>query len=295
MSDPALRTTLPSLWQDLHPRSPLVAAAGGIDSNWEVVVVGAGLTGLTAALPVVDGMYLSADQPSRSLRDAPGTGGGSLLLVGGNGHVTGRGGSTRACLDDLRSWTALHYPGAVETHAWSAQDYLPLHALPYAGPVLPGVDEVLVAGGYSKWGMTNAVAAALALSGQVLGGHMAWAEVMRTWGKHEMRGLVHGARTNGEVGFEMAGGWLRPLLRPGGGQPPDEGEGVVRYDHLGLPTAASRVDGVEQRVSAVCSHLGGIVRWNDAERSWDCPLHGSRFGPGGDVLEGPATCALTPR
>ena len=48
-------------------------------------------------------------------------------------------------------------------------------------------------------------------------------------------------------------------------------------------------------LSGVCTHLGGIVRFNDAERSWDCPLHGSRFGADGEVLEGPAVCGLRKR
>ena len=241
--------------------------------------------------PAVDGMYLSADAPSRSLRDTP-SDDGHLLLVGGAGHTTGRGAPESTRLDELRQWTREHFPGATETHAWSAQDYVPIHALPYAGPLVPGHDEILMAGGYSKWGMTNGVAAALALSGQLLGGHQEWAGVLRTWSTHELRGVVDGLRINGEVGFELGRGWLRPL-RPVG--PPEEGEGRVCFDHVGAPTAEATVEGRTTRVSAVCTHLGGVVRFNDAEHSWDCPLHGSRFDADGEVLEGPAVCGLRKR
>ena len=69
-----------------------------------------------------------------------------------------------------------------------------------------------MAGGYSKWGLTNGVAAALALSGRILEGHMEWAEVFRPWHSRELRGLPGGALANAEVGVEMARGWIRPLL-----------------------------------------------------------------------------------
>jgi glycine/D-amino acid oxidase-like deaminating enzyme len=242
----------------------------------------------------VDGMYLSAETPARSLRDAPDPA-GSLLLVGGNGHKPGAAVSEQRKLDELRRWTSTHFPGSEETHAWSAQDYVPHHGLPFVGPVLPGLEEVLVAGGYAKWGLTNGAAAAVALAGRILGGQHEWAKILEPWRSHELRGLVDSARVNGEVGLEMTWGWLRPVVRPGAGAPSREGEGEVRLDRVGTPTASARVDGAESRVSAVCSHLGGVVRWNDAERSWDCPLHGSRFGPHGDVLEGPATCGLSRR
>jgi glycine/D-amino acid oxidase-like deaminating enzyme len=244
----------------------------------------------------VDGMYLSADSPTRSLRDAPAADGeGSLLLVGGNGHKTGASISEQSRLDDLRSWTLQHFPEAQETHAWSAQDYVPHNALPYVGPILPGADDLLVAGGYSKWGMSNGAAAALALSGRILGGHMEWAAALEPWRSRDLSGLSDAARLNAEVAVEMTTGWIRPLLHPGAGTPPAEGEGVVRQTRPGPPTAASMVGGVERQVSAVCTHMHGVVRWNDAEHTWDCPLHGSRFGPDGQVLEGPATCGLRAR
>ena len=242
----------------------------------------------------VDGMYLSAESPSRSLRDAPDPS-GSLLLVGGNGHKPGAPGSEKSRLEELRRWTTANFPSAQETHAWSAQDYVPHHALPFVGPVVPGRQEILVGGGYSKWGLSNGTAAALALSGRILGGHQEWATVFESWHARELRGALSSARVNGEVGVEMTWGWLRPVLHSRAASAPAEGEGEVRLDRIGPPTATSRVAGTDRRVSGVCTHLGGVVRWNDAERSWDCPLHGSRFGPDGEVLEGPATCGLKPR
>ena len=239
-----------------------------------------------------DGMYLSADPPTRSLRDAL-VRGERLLLVGGEGHTTGRDPSPARRLDRLRDWTAEHFGALEETHAWSAQDYVTAHELPLAGPVLPDSDHLLMAGGYAKWGLTNSMAASLALSSRILGGRTDWAEAMAAWSRRELAGLPHAALFNAEVGLELTRGWVRPLTRVG--RTPAEGEGLVRIEGLGPPVGMSRVDGVERKVTAVCTHLGGVVRWNDAENSWDCPLHGSRFGPDGTVLEGPATCGLSRR
>jgi glycine/D-amino acid oxidase-like deaminating enzyme/nitrite reductase/ring-hydroxylating ferredoxin subunit len=242
------------------------------------------------AEPVISGMYLSAESPGRSLRETPGPD-GSLLLVGGNGHGTGRDSSPQARVDDLVDWTRRNFPGAELTHSWSAQDYVTSHGLPYVGALVPGRDDLLVAGGYAKWGMTNGVAAALALSSRLLGGNAEWAKVLDSWSAAWLRGVPGMAKLNAEVGWELTRGWLRPLTHPGSGAP-EEGRGEVRLDHLGLPTAVSTVGGTVRRLSAVCPHLGGILRWNDAEHSWDCPLHGSRFDFEGAVLEGPATCGL---
>jgi glycine/D-amino acid oxidase-like deaminating enzyme/nitrite reductase/ring-hydroxylating ferredoxin subunit len=242
--------------------------------------------------PVLQGMYLSVDAPSRSVRSAPSTD-GQLLLTGGNGHVVGRRTPTSTLVEDLTRWTEQHWPGAERTHVWSAQDYHSVHELPYAGPLSPVSDRVLVATGYDKWGMTNAAAAALALSSQILGGHTEWASVMKSWTTAELTGALPAAKLNAQVAFQLAGGWIRPLLSA-----PDlldlaEGFGRVQRDGA-TPTAFCTVDGRTIRRSAVCTHLHGVVSWNDAERSWDCPLHGSRFAADGTVLEGPATTDLKP-
>jgi nitrite reductase/ring-hydroxylating ferredoxin subunit len=234
-------------------------------------------------------MSVSVDGPTRSIRDAV-RGEQHHLLVGGEGHVTGRDGKPSRRLQALRSWTAEHFPGLTETHAWSAQDYVPAHDLPLVGRLVPDSDRLLMAGGYSKWGFTNAVAAAIALRDGVTGEAPDWSAAMHAWSRAELRGVGRMALDNAQVGLQMTRGWLAPLTRLGGD--PGEGEGMVRVDRVGAPTAISRVEGRERRVTAVCTHLGGIVRWNDAEDTWDCPLHGSRFAPDGTVLEGPATCSL---
>jgi len=241
---------------------------------------------------VPTGMYLSADATVRSLRTAP-TDAGTQLLVGGNGHVVGRHGSTQALVEDLTRWTQRHFPGAEPTHAWSAQDYRSLDGLPYVGPLTAGNEQILIATGYDKWGMTNAVAAGLMLSRRVLGAaDTPWAKALQSWRLQELTGLPTAAMLNTKVAWNLAHGWIAPLLQHAERPTPTDGVGYVER-HLPRPVGRCTVDGVTHTVSAVCPHLGGIVRWNDAERSWDCPLHGSRFTADGTVLEGPTTQGLS--
>lgn len=238
---------------------------------------------------ITRGMYISADSPTRSVRYAP-TSDGDRLIVGGAGHLVGRQKSPASSVQELGSWAKKNYPGAMQTHYWSAQDYTPADELPYVGPILPGNETVFVATGFDKWGMTNGTAAALALSSRILGGRMDWADAFASWSPHALSGIPTALQANLEVGFNLAKGWIAPVTRIGS-RPPDDG-GVVSGPPWRLE-ARCLVNGVEYRVSPVCPHLGGIVNWNDADESWECPLHGSRFAPDGTLLEGPATRNLT--
>jgi glycine/D-amino acid oxidase-like deaminating enzyme len=234
---------------------------------------------------ITRGMYISTDSPTRSVRYAP-TADGEVLIVGGAGHPVGREKSPSASLAELSRWTTLHYPGATQTHFWSAQDYSPVDELPYVGPILPGSDSIFVASGFDKWGMTNGPAAALALAGQILGGNILWANAFSSWSPHELSGITTAVQANLEVGFNLAKGWITPITEQG--HPTPEEGGLVSGPPWDLQ-GRSTVDGETQTVSPVCPHLGGIVNWNDADRAWECPLHGSRFAPDGTLLEGPAT------
>ena len=216
----------------------------------------------------MDGMYLSAGSDTRSVRDAP----GGKLVVGGAGHVVGRTDSHLSHLERLRAWTAHHYPGTVETHHWSAQDYGSPDGVPFVGRMARGGRHIHVATGYEKWGMTNSVVAARTISSDILGEMPPWAKVLdrRSTGP---AGAAEVARINLGVGAAVL-------------------TGVARTARERLPGASGPAQARACGVVGVCTHLGGLLKWNDAEETWDCPLHGSRFTPDGEVLEGPATRPL---
>jgi len=124
--------------------------------------------------------------------------------------------------------------------------------------------------------------------------------------------LAETGKLNAGVARDLLSGWAHALTESGKGReerledpptaetapsekgdPPAPHRGSVVREGL-HPVAVSTVEGRTCRVSAVCTHLGGILTWNDEEASWDCPLHGSRFTPTGFLIEGPATEDLKP-
>ena len=229
-----------------------------------------------------NGMFIGVEQPVRSIREASG-----LLLTGGNGHPVGREPSPLARADELTAWTQEHWPGATKVASWSAQDYSPAHHVPFVGWMPRGRGKIFLATGYDKWGMTNAVAAALTLAADILGDPSPWQKVLHrrvTTAQTFARGLGE----NAAVGWWYLKGYAAAYSRAVPDEAPAEGTAAVGRQGI-RPVAVSTIDGVTCSLSAVCSHLGAAVTWNDAEKSWDCPAHGSRFASDGTLLEGPAT------
>lgn len=244
---------------------------------------------VAGALP--EGMHISGDSPTRSIRAVPTADGEELLLVGGEGHKTGTESDTELRYERLEAFAREHWDVQAVEHRWSAQDPTTLDLLPYVGPILPREDAVLMATGFAKWGMTNGTAAALLLADLALGREAMWADLFDPNRLTLRQSLPRLVKENAQVAIRFVGDRLRhgerrgiESLRPG--------EGAI-LDHDGTQIAAARdADGTLHAVSARCTHLGCLVAWNGAERSWDCPCHGSRFGVDGTVLEGPAVHRL---
>lgn len=234
-------------------------------------------------------MYLSAESPKRSLRHYHGDT-GTFLVVVGEHHETGHGQELERHSQALIEHAREHFAVRSVAYRWSAQDFLPVDGVPYVGrPRLTG--RIWVASGFKKWGLSNGVVAAKIVTDGIAGRGNEWAsafDVRRVGGPRDWAEL---AQSNARVGARFVGDRLRrPGLSAATRLAPGEGV-VVRSGRK--PVAVSRTaDGALRAVSATCTHLGCLVSWNDAETSWDCPCHGSRFGDDGAVLAGPATRPL---
>ena len=202
----------------------------------------------------------------------------------------GSGGDTEERYARLERFAREHWDVESVEYRWSAQDNTTVDTLPYIGAATPLTDRLLMATGFAKWGMTNGTAAAMILSDRVLGRENPWAALFNP-NRVKPRAAVKLVEENAKVGLHFVGDRLTKRgTRPIEDLAPGEGD-IVR--HGGEKVAGHRRDdGTLVAVSPLCTHLGCQVNWNTAERSWDCPCHGSRFAPDGEVLQGPAVHRL---
>jgi len=239
---------------------------------------------------VPDGMFLSAGAPTRSIRAVP-VEGEELLLVGGEGHRTGTGGDTEERYAALEDFARSHWDVRSVEYRWSAQDSTTVDSLPFVGPMTPFEDRILMATGFAKWGLTGGTAAALLLADLVLDRPNPYAELFDPNRLNVRASAASLIKENAPVALRFLGDRVSKRgSRPIEDLAPDEGD-IVSL--AGEKVAGYRDEnGRLHAVSPVCTHMGCQVNWNRAERSWDCPCHGSRYAPDGTVLEGPAVHRL---
>jgi glycine/D-amino acid oxidase-like deaminating enzyme/nitrite reductase/ring-hydroxylating ferredoxin subunit len=240
----------------------------------------------------VEGMFLSTASPAHTIRSHD-LGDRELLIVGGESHKVGQGGDTAVRYRRLVGWAQERFGTDHPRYRWSTQDYMPIDGLPYIGRLWPFSGRLLVATGYRKWGLAQAATAGDILGDAVLGRESQWADLYDPGRTEARAGVPDFLKENANVGLHFFAD--RVTRRARASTPLEPGEGRV-VSVKGRQVAVSRdEDGRTHAVSARCTHLGCILAWNSAERSWDCPCHGSRFARDGAVLMGPAVNPLAPR
>ena len=235
--------------------------------------------------PVPQGMYLSVDTPSRSVRSAH-MDGEEVVILGGEGHKVGQDPDTRERYTALEEWARAEFPVRSIDYRWSAQDYMPVDHVPFVGQVSPASERVLVATGFKKWGMSNGSAAGVMLADRIAGRANPFADFFDTNRANPRQSIKELVKENANVVKRFVGDRLRTETRSVADLAPGEAAVLVEGAER---VAVYRDDaGAVHAVSPVCTHMGCTVTWNTAETTWDCPCHGSRFTCDGQVIQGPA-------
>jgi glycine/D-amino acid oxidase-like deaminating enzyme/nitrite reductase/ring-hydroxylating ferredoxin subunit len=243
--------------------------------------------------PVPTGMYISIEQPTRSVRQHH-FDGGELLILSGESHKTGQDDDTERHYSALDDFARARFGVRSVEYRWSTQDHMPVDQVPYIGKLRRTSDRLYVATGFRKWGMTNGTVAGVVISDQILGRDNPWTELFDPNRVKPLASAKEFVTENVNVAKRFVGDRVRRPA-PVSAEDVQPGQAQVAYVN-GRHVAVSRDDdGRLHAVSARCTHLGCLVNWNPAERSWDCPCHGSRFAPDGTVLEGPAVEPLEAR
>jgi glycine/D-amino acid oxidase-like deaminating enzyme/nitrite reductase/ring-hydroxylating ferredoxin subunit len=240
-----------------------------------------------------DGMFLNAGTPTRSVRTMR-DGDRLYLNVGGNGHKLGEADDAQAKYDELEQFLRRYWPDADEVaYRWSTHDYMPHDQVPYVGHLGRTTQHLYTATGFNKWGMTNGTAAAMMIADSILGRANPWLELFDAKRLPPKSALPRYLKENAIAGYHL----VADRLRPGEKGSADEvrpGEGAI-VGRLRKTAVYREDDGLLHELSPVCRHLWCIVDWNPAERTWDCPCHGSRYAADGRAIEGPTTKDLKRR
>ncbi|PAD38005.1 FAD-dependent oxidoreductase [Terribacillus sp. 7520-G] len=232
--------------------------------------------------PYSKGMYISLESPKRSIRSLK-KGEDHYVLVGGESHVTGDGSSVLDRYEKIHQFAEEQF-GVEELYEhWSSHDLLTTDQLPFIGKVSDDAPGIYTATGFGKWGLSNGVAAATLLADLIEGKDNEFADVYRIG--REMEEAE--PETLGEDDVNRTGN--ETVIRP---DDLPNGTGAI-LEKNGQTMAYYRDDkGELHEMSASCTHNGCPVSWNDADHTWDCSCHGSRFTAEGEVVEGPALRAL---
>jgi glycine/D-amino acid oxidase-like deaminating enzyme/nitrite reductase/ring-hydroxylating ferredoxin subunit len=239
----------------------------------------------TATIP--DALFWDTADPYQYLRLEPHRD-HDLVIFGGEDHKTGQTSDTDVCYERLVEPLARRIPGFTVAHRWSGQVIETPDGLPFIGLV---TDHQYAATGFAGNGMTFGTLAAMMISDAIVGRRNPWAELFDPGRPVLRRGLWDYLKENADYPYYLIrdrfagaeGRSLRSVKRREGKIIDWRGQKAAAYrDHKGTLTIRS----------ATCTHMGCVVDWNEAERTWDCPCHGSRFTPTGRVISGPAETPL---
>jgi glycine/D-amino acid oxidase-like deaminating enzyme/nitrite reductase/ring-hydroxylating ferredoxin subunit len=236
------------------------------------------------------GIYITPEENTRSVRTAPYRDGQRLLIVTGEHFTPGTTDVTER-FERLLVWARNRFPEVEIAYRWATQDNTTTDGVPFVGPFHPATRHVHVVTGFGGWGMSTGIMAGQLLAATIAGEWLPWADLYDPRRFHPLREAGPMLELQATVARHFIGDRIRSSHVDSLDQVQAGTGAVIRV--RGEQRAVYRDEaGTLHALSARCTHLGCIVRFNDAEGAWECPCHGSRFDVDGSVIQGPANKPL---
>ncbi|MBX9850693.1 MAG: FAD-dependent oxidoreductase [Cytophagaceae bacterium] len=208
------------------------------------------------------------------------------LIVGGEDHKTGQEKNPAERFRYLEAWTKSKFPVVTEfIYKWSGQVMEPVDGVGFIGKNPQDKDNIFIITGDSGNGMTHGTIGGMLVTDLIMGRSNPWASLYDP-ARITLKSSTEFVKENINVAGQY-GNWLKPSEADSIGEIP-RGSGMVLLEEGHKLAIYKDENGGVHQCSAVCNHLGCVVNWNDTEKSWDCPCHGSRFDAYGKVINAPA-------
>lgn len=237
-----------------------------------------------------DALIYDLDDPYHYFRTQE-VDGEKYLIAGGEDHKTGHEENTHERFKCLEAYVRRYYDIDHVAYQWSSQYYEPADGLPYIGHLPGNPENVYVATGFGGNGMIYGIASAMILTALITTGHSEYGDLFSPDRVKPMASLGNVIKEGAAVTKDMITGWLSiskleelACLAKGEAK-------VVKYEGKTVALYKDNNGGLHA-VNPACPHIKCSVGWNNAEKSWDCPCHGSRFSYTGELLTGPSTSDL---
>lgn len=238
-----------------------------------------------------DGMYINEESPTYSFRTLK-DGNRKLLLMAGSDHKTGSKIDLSNAYKNLEQKAKELYKKSEVLYRWNAEDCITLDKIPYIGEFSHFTPNMYIGTGFNKWGITNSNVAANIITNKILGKSNKNEEVFKSTRFHPIKnkgelGNVLKEATNSIIinKFKIKYKDIEQIKNDEGHVIEKDGEKIGIYKDI---------DGNIHAVNPICTHLGCLLSWNNVDKTWDCPCHGSRFNFEGKNIYDPAIGNLKP-
>lgn len=232
-----------------------------------------------------DMMLISNSNPTTSIRFAY-EDNQRYLLVGGGGHKVGEDRLSHASYREIIDFGKKHFPVTSPKFRWSAQDYVSIDNVPYIGRISDKHSNIFVATGFKKWGMSNGSFSALLINDLIEEKTNVYKDLFTPMRHDVSKNIGNFVKSNYDTAKQMIK--KKVFQKKDDLKEIKQGKGGV-IEYKGKKVGAYRdFNDKLYLVDTTCTHMGCDLEYNNAERTFDCPCHGSRFNYDGSVIEGPA-------